>query len=211
MTRQLVAIALAGGVLAAFGCGDEQTKSATTPAATVPDSFGPPPQSVRACRVLRDADVKRFLERVGHAPPRTFEQERRESEGLSDCRYFEGDDVGIWLTIDTAVQAQKRYWYRKEEQQQFHSSDEARRPLGVRGVGQDRTYGGVGAFWTPAINRLLAYRDDTMLLVGFRVAGISDATAREAAADVARLAYRRMFGNRPPAAPRSLAKRPPHP
>jgi hypothetical protein len=78
-------------------------------------------------------------------------------------------------------------------------------------VGQDKTYGGAGAFWSPSLNRLMAYRDDTILVVGFRAEGLSDAAARRGAAGVARRAFRHLFGDRPPAPVRSLAGRAPHP
>ena len=47
-------------------------------------------------------------------------------------------------------------------------------PRGIRKVGQDRTYGGVGAFWVPSLSKLTAYRDERMLTVIFFVPGVDD-------------------------------------
>jgi hypothetical protein len=165
-----------------------------------------------ACRTLREGDAARFLRSVGSAVPATFEVEHKpDSDHLSDCRYFDGDRAGMWLTIDRAVDAQKRYFYRLTEANEFAGDGRGPGMQLVRRVGQDKTYGGAGAFWTPSLNRLMAYRDDTILVVGFRVEGVPDARARDAAAGVARHAYRRLFGDRPPAPVRSLAGRPPTP
>jgi len=194
--------------LAGCGGGDDAPK----PRAAATAGFAQRPADVLACRTLRDGDVRTLLAQVGHDAPDEFEVEfKTDTKELSDCRYFAGDDVGVWLTIDRADQAQKRYWYRLEEQQQRHAPDAQRRPRLVRHVGQDKTYGGAGAVWTPSLDRLYAYRDDTILVIGFRVAGTPDAQLREAAADLGRLAYRRLFGARPPAPAYSLSGRAPQP
>jgi hypothetical protein len=186
------------------GCGEEERDAQRPAAAAAPQPL--------ACRTLREADAARFLRSVGSPVPARFEVERkRDTDGLSDCRYFDGDRAGMWLTIDRAVQAQKRYFYRLTEANEFAGDGRGPGMQLVTGVGQDKTYGGAGAFWTPSLNRLMAYRDDTILTVGFRVEGLSDARARHAASDLARHAYRRLFGNRPPAPVKSLSGRAPHP
>jgi hypothetical protein len=177
------------------------------PAAAKPASD---PVKQRACRALREADVRRLLRTHRLKVPAGFEVEDDASDETTDCRYF-ADGVSVFVTIDRAAQAQKRYWYRLEEQQQKNSWDAERRPTLVKGIGQDKTYGGAGAFWTPALNRLIAYRDDTMLLIGFTVDGASQTTARAAAKRVALTTYRRLFGNKPPGKAYSLAGRSPQP
>jgi hypothetical protein len=190
-------------LLALAGCGDDE--AAERPAArheTEP----------LACRALPAGTVSTVLREAGTTAPARFEIERKpESPELSDCRYFDGDRAGVWLTIDRAVQAQKRYWYRMTEAEQFDADGRGKKIRRVMGVGQDKTYGGAGAFWSPSLNRLMAYRDDTILVVGFRADDLSDAAARRGAADVARRAFRHLFGDRPPAPVRSLAGRAPHP
>jgi hypothetical protein len=200
MRRRLAIGVLATALLA--GCGASES----------PRQAAPPTPPNLACRTLREGDAARFLRAVGSPVPARFEVERkRDSDDLSDCRYFDGDRAGMWLTIDRAVQAQKRYFYRLTEANEFAGDGRGPGMRLVRGVGQDKTYGGAGAFWTPSLNRLMAYRDDTILVVGFRVAGLPDASARRAAAGVARHAYRRLFGDRPPAPVKSLSGRPPTP
>jgi hypothetical protein len=210
MRRLLVIGVLAAALLA--GCGDEGDRDTAARPATAPAAAPAPAPRNLACRTLREADAARFLRAVGSPVPARFEVEHKpDSEHLSDCRYFDGDRAGMWLTIDRAVQAQKRYFYRLTEANEFAGDGRGPGMRLVRHVGQDKTYGGAGAFWTPTLNRLMAYRDDTILVVGFRVEGLSDARSRRAAADVARHAYRRLFGNRPPAPVTSLAGRKPTP
>jgi hypothetical protein len=50
-----------------------------------------------------------------------------------------------------------------------------------------------------------------MLTVIFFVPGVGDREASRAAARLARLVYKRLFGDKPPAPPHSLAARAPHP
>jgi hypothetical protein len=205
--RRASVIALTFGVLLAVGCGEEERRAASRPATAA----APAPDNL-ACRTLREADAARALRSVGSPVPARFEIERkRDTHHLSDCRYFDGDRAGMWLTIDRAVQAQKRYFYRLTEANEFAGDGRGPGMQLVKHVGQDKTYGGAGAFWTPSLNRLMTYRDDTILVVGFRVEGLPDARARRAAAGVARHAYRRLFGNRPPAPVKSLAGRAPTP
>jgi hypothetical protein len=204
MRPRALAVALAA---AAAGCGGE---GAPERAATAPAPAQRP--APLACRSLPERDVRATLRSLGVAAPARFEIERKpESAELSDCRYFDGDRIGMWLTIDRAVQAQKRYWYRMTEAEQFAADGRGKAIRRVMGVGQDATYGGAGAFWSPSLNRLMAYRDDTILVIGFRVEGLADRTARRAAARVARSAFRHLFGDRPPAPVRSLEGRAPHP
>lgn len=218
MRRAVAAFA----ALALAGCGGDEDRdraasaapatSTTTTQRAADDGFARGPEDVLACRTLTPADVRKLLAGVGYdAPPELEVEFKTDTPELSDCRYFVGDEVGVWLTIDRAAQAQKRYWYRLEEQQQRHAPDPRRRPKLVFDVGQDKTYGGAGAVWTPSLTRLYAYRDDTILVIGFRVKGVRDARLREAAADLGRLAYEGLFGDRPPAPAYSLSGRGPQP
>lgn len=205
------ALGAAATATAAAGCGGAGGDDAST-TATTRNVYAHDPAEVLACRTLTPDDVRALLVKVGYDAPQNFEVEfKTDTKELSDCRYFAGDEVGIWLTIDRAHLAVKRYWYRLEEQQQRHAPDPQRRPKLVFGVGQDKTYGGAGAYWTPSLDRLMAFRDKTMLVIGFRVHGIEDAKLRAASADLARLAYDRLFHGRPPGPVESLEERAPHP
>jgi hypothetical protein len=198
----LLAVAIASLPAA---CGkDEQREARTTSAAPSVrvEVWKPPAQRHRgprgksACRAVRTSDVRPLLAAAG-ADAARITREKRDSYDLSDCR-FTTRDAATWVTIDRAVDAAKRYWYRMTEQQQNHAPDAQRRPSLVKGIGQDRTYGGAGAFWTPALNRLIAFRDRTMIIVGFTVQGSTDAERRRGAIRLAKLTFRRLFGGRPP-------------
>ena len=155
------------------------------------------PKGKTACQAIHTADIRPLLATAGSTATRVTRTKRNSYE-LSDCR-FHSRDAATWVTIDRAVDAAKRFWYRMEEQQEFHAPDAARRPHHIKGIGQDRTYGGSGAFWTPSLNRLIAYRDRTMIIVGFTVKGSTDQQRERGAVKLAKLTFRRLFGNRPPA------------
>ena len=208
MNRRVpVLLALAFASLPA-ACGkDEQSDSqvaGSTTQATKVEPWDPHPAAERhrgpkgktACQAIHTADIRPIITAAGSSAA-SITRTKRNSYELSDCR-FHTRDAATWVTIDRAVDTAKRYWYRKEEQQEFHAPDAARRPRDIRGIGQDRTYGGVGAFWTPALNRLIAFRDRTMIIVGFTVKGSTDKEREEGAVQLAKLTYRRLFGNRPP-------------
>ena len=231
MTRAhlLLVAVVAALTLGAVACGeDDGDRGATDPAATAGDrgdaaapAAPPPRKRVKradrpACEALRESDVAQIVEKVTGRPLTSIGRvavERMDSDEISNCGYFAGphDDVAIRLIIDRALNAQKRYWYRMEEQNQRTATGAKGKPRLIRGVGQDKTYGGAGAFWTPSLSRLTAYRDDRMLTVVFFVPHADDRTSSAAAASLAKTAYRRLFGDRPPAPPTSLAGRYPHP
>ena len=183
------------------GTGAENTTTIAQPRASKPAAeHARGPRGKAACRALRAADVRPVLAAAGATGLGALRRTGRASYELSDCR-FQARGLAAWVTIDRAVDAGRRYWYRVTEQQEFHAADPARRPKLVKGVGQDLAYGGAGAFWTPSLNRLVAYRDRTMLIIGFSVKGSTDAARRRGATQLAKLTYRRLFGKRPPHAP----------
>jgi hypothetical protein len=169
-----------------------------------------------ACAVFRESDVAAVVERTTGRELRDIGEtvvERMESEETSSCGYFAGphDDVAIKVTLDGALNPAKRYWYRMEELNQRSANWDGPDPRLVTGVGQDRSYGGAGAFWVPSLSKLTAYRDEKILTVIFFVPGVGDRESSRAAAGLAKTVYRRLFGDRPPAPPRSLQDRSPHP
>lgn len=169
-----------------------------------------------ACQIFHEADVAKVVLRT---TDRRLEEigkpvvERMDSGETSSCGYYAGphDDVAVKLVVDRAAQSQKRFWYRLEELNQRSDNWSGPDPRLVFGVGQDKTYGGAGAFWNPSLSKLVAWRDDTMLTVIFFVPGVKDRASSDAAASIAKTAYKRLFGNKPPAPVKSLAGRSPHP
>ena len=168
-----------------------------------------------ACDVFYERDVARVVLRTSG---RRLEEigetivERMDSAETSSCGYYAGprDDVAVKVVLDRALNPAKRYWYRMTELNQRSDNWSGPDPRVVRGVGQDRSYGG-GAFWVPSTSKLTAYRDETMLTVIFFVPGVGDGDSSRAAASIARTVYRRLFGDRPPAPPKSLQDRQPRP
>lgn len=216
--RHLLMLALLTLVV---GCGEgaETDPEAPAPRTTVPvitSAANVARKDRPACEALRESDVaaivmqtsRRELDKIG-----PVDVERNDSKQTSSCGYYAGphDDVAVKLTIDRANQSQKRYWYRLEEQNQRNLPDSDLDPRLIRGVGQDKTYGGAGAFWVPSLAKLVAWRDDRLLTVIFFVPGVMDREASAAAASLAKTAYTRLFGNKPPAPVKSLAGRDPHP
>jgi hypothetical protein len=99
----------------------------------------------------------------------------------------------VKLTLDTAVRAVRRYYNLIAEARQLPNigtgGEEASRPVLVRKVGDDGTYGGAGAFWIPAELDLTSIKDERIVKVHLYVPGASQAAAREASAELARRAF----------------------
>ena len=169
-----------------------------------------------ACQIFHESDVARV---VLAATDRRLEDigktvvERMDSGATSACGYYAGphDDVAVKLVVDRAAQSQKRYWYRLTELNQRSDNWSGPVPRLVFGVGQDKTYGGAGAFCNTSLCKLVAWRYDVMLTVIFFVPGVKDRESSRVAASVAKTGYRHLFGNRPPAPVKSLQGRAPHP
>ena len=197
-------------------CGGEDPPPAPTPAARTTETRPVARDKQNACQIFHESDVARLVLRT---TGRQLDEigktivERTDSDETSSCGYYAGphDDVAVKLVVDRAAQSQKRYWYRLVELNQRSANWSGPDPRLVFGVGQDKTYGGAGAFWNPSLSKLVAWRDDTMLTVIFFVPGVDDRESSRAAASVAKAAYRRLFGDRPPAPVKSLQGRAPHP
>ena len=142
------------------------------------------------CSLMREWEVEKLASR---ALGRRVDLRRRgnNSYQLSLCTY-RGAGVSIKLTVDSAPEAQRRYWNRIVEQQEFHAADSARRPQLVFGVGNDRTYGGAGAYWVPSVSKLQGYRGGRMVIVALRLPGVPDATKKRVAARLAHAAFKRI-------------------
>ena len=73
--------------------------------------------------------------------------------------------------LDGAADATRRYYNQLSEAQQKFNPIPDLRPHDVRHVGDDRTYGGTGAFWTRGRAQLVAFSADRIARVTVYVPG----------------------------------------
>ena len=69
------------------------------------------------------------------------------------------------LIVDSAPQAQLRYYNLLAEQHEYHNADPELKARQIKGVGEDSAYGGAGAWWTRGRNQLVVYDHDKILKV----------------------------------------------
>jgi hypothetical protein len=140
-----------------------------------------------ACRLLRPREVARMagLPELGLSPT------RNDSNDLSICDW-RGGDLRVQLVIDAAPSAQLRFYNQLAEQLQFHNPEPDYRPRQIRGVGDDGTYGGAGAWWTRATKQLVAYDKKRILKIRVVDDGFSDRERRRTAVRVGRESFARI-------------------
>ena len=83
-----------------------------------------------------------------------------------------------------APRAQLRFYNQHSEQLEYYNQDRLRRPYQLKHVGDDKAYGGAGAWWTKSKKQLIAYDDNRILRVR--------AADKRSAVRVARRAFRRL-------------------
>jgi hypothetical protein len=147
-----------------------------------------------ACELVSTSAVERLVaDAAGKRIP--LDRTANDSLDLSFCEFRElrGPDVYVKLTLDTAVRAVRRYYNLISEARQLPSigtgGEELSRPELVRGVGDDGTYGGAGAFWIPSQLDLTSIKDERIVKVHFFVPDVPRDVAREAAAELAAQAF----------------------
>jgi len=182
-------------VLAAQGCGGEETEDRSSAPSTENAGSYPEDDPARspACRAVSQSRVERAIADAG-GPTAPLERSANDSLDLSVCEYREtrGPELYVSVTLDTAPKAPLRYYNLIAEARQratFESIPDATRPVGVRGVGNDHAHGGVGAYWTRYRSQLTAIDDRTLVKIGFHVPGAGDAASRAAAAALARVVF----------------------
>jgi hypothetical protein len=194
MAAALVALLLAG-------CGNSSDSTATGPAAGTGTSTSKPGDGYRGPK------GERFGEEVAsslHLSRTDCEALRRRAEaqaGLPLARYVEstppssrcrltaaGIQIGVYL--DAGRSAHQRYLNRMVEQNQFGAPDPGRVTHPIPGVG-DPAPGNQNASWVPDLGSLFATRGNRWLTVTYSVDGLPRAQARERAAALARLGFRR--------------------
>jgi hypothetical protein len=209
--RTAVAITLAATLLAACGEKDEPESTSPSASATTTQEEGRGFQGIgadrkqyvgrsgtatkTACELVPNAEVERIVARAAGGEQVALDRSANDSLDLSFCEYrtVSGPDVYVKLTLDTAVRAVRRYYNLIVEARQLPSigtgGEEASRPVLVRNVGDDGTYGGAGAFWIPSQLDLTSIKDERIVKVHTYVAGASQTAARESSAELARRAF----------------------
>ncbi|HEU4657359.1 MAG TPA: hypothetical protein VFR97_07530 [Capillimicrobium sp.] len=202
MTRStLVALAAAAALLA--GCGDDDARTASTAAATdtvgrvsLPASNGEElehdadrsaegVEGHSVCDVLRVGRVEAIV-----GVPR-LRPEVNDSLDLSICRYHRGA-INVRILLDGAADATRRYYNQLFEAYQKFNTIPSLKPHNVKGVGDDSTYGGTGAFWTTGREQLVAFKDDRIARVTVHVPGSTNAHRKAAAMDLARALFAKL-------------------
>jgi hypothetical protein len=165
----------------AAGCGGsssgDRTERFEQNALRKPEDSGR--ESRRACSLLSAADIGRLLRRPGL----TLRASANNSTDLSICDW-RGGGLRVELVLDTAPRAQLRFYNQHSEQLEYYNQDPLRRPYQLRHVGDDKAYGGAGAWWTRSKRQLVAYSDNRILRIR--------TPDRASAARVARAAFRKL-------------------
>ena len=188
-----LAIVIAAAVM--IGCGDDESPAPATSTSTTTMAEadgGEDPSASPACRAVSKRPIEGEVAAAGR-PARPLERSANDSLDLSICEYRErrGPDLYVSVTLDTAPKTALRYYNLIAEALQratFEHIPDSTKPVGVRGVGNDRTHGGVGAYWTPYRSQLTAIDERTLVKVNFNVPGADPRTSRAAATEIARQA-----------------------
>jgi hypothetical protein len=171
--------------LTAAGCGSGDDSSGDRTEAFEQSELKQPQESGnesrKACSLLSPKQVARLARR----PAASFESSANDSTDLSICDW-RGAGMRIELVLDTAPRAQLRFYNQLSEQLEYYNQDALRRPYQVKHVGDDKAYGGAGAWWTKSKKQLIAYADNRILRIR--------TPDKAGAVRVARAAFRRLSG-----------------
>ncbi len=147
-----------------------------------------------ACDIVPQPAVEREADAAARRDLGPLERTANDSLDLSFCEYREttGEDLFVRVGLDTATRAVRRYYNRITEARQLPNifdPSEDNRPKLVFGIGDDGTYGGAGAFWIPSTLDLTSIKDGRIVKVHFYIPGVPERRAKQAAAELARLAF----------------------
>ena len=140
---------------------------------------------IRACTVLSAREVGRAVDAARLRPT------PNNSLDLSICDWDAGG-AHVKLMVDTAPKAQLRYYNLLAEQHEYYNADPELKARQIKGVGEDSTYGGAGAWWTRATRQLVAYDHNKIVKVRVNVSGFGDSEARATAVTLAKRAVREL-------------------
>lgn len=180
------------GIVALAGCGDDDSGAPadrTEPfkPTELKDAGRSGTLKESACGLLRPREVARMAAR----PALQLSPTRNDSNDLSICDW-RGGGLRVQLVIDAAPSAQLRFYNQLAEQLQFHNPDPEYKPRQIRGVGDDGTYGGAGAWWTRATKQLVAYKAKRILKIRVVDEDFADRARRRTAVRVGRATFARL-------------------
>ena len=151
------------------------------------------PSDRHACDLLTADEVAEASAAVTHRTPH-LQPHASDSYQLSVC-LFSGRGGLVRVSLDGASDATRRYYNMATEAAEIPKLLGRRKNfLLVRGVGDDDTYGGAGAYWQRNSNRLIAIHDDRIQRVTATIAGSTDRERRVLASRLARRVFARLDG-----------------
>ncbi|HEY8584402.1 MAG TPA: hypothetical protein VIL49_15700 [Capillimicrobium sp.] len=108
-----------------------------------------------------------------------------DSLNLSVCDY-RGRGATVAVMLDGAGDATRRYFNQLYEAYQKFNTVPSLKAHNVKGVGDDGTYGGTGAWWTVGRAQLVGFDDDRITRVAVVVPGSTNAERKAAAIAITR-------------------------
>jgi hypothetical protein len=175
-------------VLMLAGCGSGSETSSTPTGAEGKRYFGDHPGQEATKAAISRADC-RALRRATEAKLGAVLNSESEPTPPSSRCLLSGRGAHVSIYLDAAYAARQRYYNRMVEQDQFYGTDPTKHPHPVPGVGDPGAYGHT-ASWTPALSTLYAVRGNRWLTVAYSVAGVPRPQRQQAAAALARRAFR---------------------
>jgi len=142
-------------------------------------------EGASVCTLLPAREVRHVIGRPD------LRARRNDSLDLSQCRYGHGRAV-VRVMLDGAADATRRYFNQLSEAYQKFNTIPSLRPRDVPGVGDDDTYGGVGAFWTRGRLQLVAFHAERIARVMVNVPGQTDAAAKRDAIALTKRLFARL-------------------
>jgi hypothetical protein len=149
-----------------------------------------------ACSLLTLARVTDEVAKITGKRPK-LKRKGTVSLDLSFCE-FRADGIYMKLTLDTAPQTVIRYYYQITEAAQLPNlgmSSGGPRKLRMQqfpNIGDDSTYGGVGAFWEPSRNDLEAYKNKRIVGVVANLDGVGLDARQELAGELAKAMFEKL-------------------
>ena len=183
--RRVLSLCLALAALSGCGSGDS---ASTTSGADADRYFGDHPGQEATKAAIDEGDCQ-ILKRETEVEIGALLRAETEPTPPSSRCLLSGHGAHVSIYLDAAYAARQRYYNRMVEQDQFYGTDPAKHPHPVPGVGDRGAYAHT-ASWIPALSTLYAVRGNRWLTVAYSVPGASRPQRREAAAALARSAFR---------------------